>query len=349
MLALHGRRSGGRQDRAAIEGTESGNGCGERMNPSKGSRGVSEIDQSDIIAVTLPVRNGAEYLGQAIDSLLGQSYRNIRLLVCDNASTDATPDIVSDYARRDDRVKLLRFEESVGLMDNHNRAWAHTDKSAQYFAWASDDDYWEPDFLAELCASLRRNPAASMAFCYFDHMNPDGSRISEGPLARTMKPMETVGLSRLEAVIAQIHTTEGRQVWYGVAPMHVALRRQKYVVPKFADDALPMLEAAWMGDIVIVPKVLFRFRVGGLSMNKHEDASLHRGNYVLDEVAITYIQNMVPSTEDRERILAELNRYIDRKNERMNRSSRGDGSLWGRALGRLRRWGAHRAEAFSKH
>jgi glycosyltransferase involved in cell wall biosynthesis len=322
--------------------------AGERKQPAltsgsmhRGNHMVSGAGEADIVAVTLPVRNGAEHLQGTMDSLLNQSHRNIRLLVCDNASTDDTPDIVSAYARRDSRVKLQRFEESVGIVESHNRAWAHTDKSAQFYMLGSDDDYWEPEFIAEMVAALKQNPTASLAFCYSEHMNPDGSKVTAGPLAQTMKPEGTVGLSRLDAVIQQIHTKTGRQVLYGIAPMHVAIRRRAWINPRLADDLLPMMEAAWMGDIVIVPKVLFRFRLGGLSSNRSQDPTSYAGIYHLDGESVAYIEHMIDSVEDRDCVLAELQRYIEQKNERRSRLLQKDRSLWKWTLRRLRRLGAH--------
>ena len=45
------------------------------------------------LSVGLPVYNGEKYLGQSVESLLGQNYEDFELIISDNASTDATPDI----------------------------------------------------------------------------------------------------------------------------------------------------------------------------------------------------------------------------------------------------------------
>ena len=74
------------------------------------------------LSVALPVRNGADYLRPALDSILTQSFADFELVVSDNASTDATPDILADYAHRDSRVKPYRSTESLSQMANCNRA-----------------------------------------------------------------------------------------------------------------------------------------------------------------------------------------------------------------------------------
>ena len=56
------------------------------------------------ISIGLPVFNGENYLAEAIESILNQTWTDFELIICDNASTDRTWEIVSDYARRDRRM-----------------------------------------------------------------------------------------------------------------------------------------------------------------------------------------------------------------------------------------------------
>ena len=77
---------------------------------------------AQLISVVMPVRNGANYLAEALDSILSQSYPDFELHVSDNASDDATPDILADYAARDARVKVSRSVELLGQVGNMNRA-----------------------------------------------------------------------------------------------------------------------------------------------------------------------------------------------------------------------------------
>ena len=52
----------------------------------------------------MPVYNGEEFLEQALDSILGQTFADFSLIVSDNASTDRSPEILEAYAARDDRI-----------------------------------------------------------------------------------------------------------------------------------------------------------------------------------------------------------------------------------------------------
>jgi glycosyltransferase involved in cell wall biosynthesis len=57
------------------------------------------------VSIGLPVYNGQRYLREAIESILGQSFGDFELIICDNASTDATPEICVEFEQQDGRVR----------------------------------------------------------------------------------------------------------------------------------------------------------------------------------------------------------------------------------------------------
>ena len=60
-----------------------------------------------MISIVMPSYNSSEFIGEAIDSLISQTYPHFELLVCDDGSSDATQEIVRERARRDNRVQLI--------------------------------------------------------------------------------------------------------------------------------------------------------------------------------------------------------------------------------------------------
>jgi glycosyltransferase involved in cell wall biosynthesis len=121
--------------------------------------------QSDpVVSIGLPVYNGERWLRGALDCLLGQTYRNIELVVCDNASTDATAALCAEYAERDPRVRYFRNPYNVGTRGpkgNFCRVLAHA--TGEYFMWASADDGRDPTIVERCVTALRRNPHAILA------------------------------------------------------------------------------------------------------------------------------------------------------------------------------------------
>jgi len=114
------------------------------------------------VTIGLPVYNGQRFLAEAIESLLAQTYRNIRLCISDNASTDGTEAICRAFAARDSRVVYSRLTENIGGVPNHNRVAAEA--TGKYFMWASHDDLWRPDYVEKCVARLESDPGAVVAY-----------------------------------------------------------------------------------------------------------------------------------------------------------------------------------------
>jgi glycosyltransferase involved in cell wall biosynthesis len=72
-----------------------------------------------MISIVMPSYNSSEFIGEAIDSLISQTYPHFELLVCDDGSSDATQEIVRERARRDNRVQLI-VNQHGGVSRNCN-------------------------------------------------------------------------------------------------------------------------------------------------------------------------------------------------------------------------------------
>ncbi len=105
-----------------------------------------------LISIALPVRNGANYLAQALDSILAQSYTAFELHVSDNASDDATPHILARYAARDPRVIVSRSAELIPQAANVNRAVRLT--TSPWVKLFCHDDVMEVGCLARLAEAI---------------------------------------------------------------------------------------------------------------------------------------------------------------------------------------------------
>lgn len=108
------------------------------------------------VSIGLPVYNGQRYLQKALDSLLSQTFNDFELIICDNASIDATPDICREYAARDPRIRYFRNERNIGAAPNYNRAFALA--RGVYFKWMAHDDILAPTYLERCVAALDANP-----------------------------------------------------------------------------------------------------------------------------------------------------------------------------------------------
>jgi glycosyltransferase involved in cell wall biosynthesis len=103
------------------------------------------------------------YLKEAIDSVLSQSFRDLELILADNASTDGTEELCRHYADLDARVRYFRHVENMGAAANFNFTVARA--RGEFFKWAAADDVCAPDWLAQSVAALdRAGPETVLAF-----------------------------------------------------------------------------------------------------------------------------------------------------------------------------------------
>lgn len=105
-----------------------------------------------LLSVALPVRNGANFLAAALESILAQSMADFTLHVSDNASDDETPDILADFVRRDPRVQVSRTDQLIPQPANVNRAVRlGTSRWVKLFC---HDDLMRSDCLAQIAGAI---------------------------------------------------------------------------------------------------------------------------------------------------------------------------------------------------
>lgn len=109
-----------------------------------------------LVSVVMCTYNGALYLQEQLDSILEQSYRNLELIVGDDASTDDTYSILERYAARDPRITIYRNEKNQGYNINFNKACGMA--RGAYVAISDQDDIWERNKIEVLVETLNADP-----------------------------------------------------------------------------------------------------------------------------------------------------------------------------------------------
>jgi glycosyltransferase involved in cell wall biosynthesis len=111
-------------------------------------------------SVVVPVYNNQAWVGEAIASVLGQTYGELELIVIDDGSTDDTVAAVREYAS-DPRLRLIEQENS-GPSAARNAGIAAAD--SEFVAFLDSDDLWMPEYLAKVDAALAECPDAGFAY-----------------------------------------------------------------------------------------------------------------------------------------------------------------------------------------
>ena len=105
-------------------------------------------------SVLLPTRNGGKYLKSCIESVLSQDYKDMELIVFDNANTDNTAEVVNSYSN-DKRLKYYRTDSVVSVTDNWNNALKKS--SGDYVLMMGDDDFILPGYFDTLDKTIKEN------------------------------------------------------------------------------------------------------------------------------------------------------------------------------------------------
>ncbi|MFM2432244.1 MAG: hypothetical protein RLZZ511_3458 [Cyanobacteriota bacterium] len=126
------------------------------------------------ISVCIPTFNRAHFLPIAIASVQAQSESDWELVICDDGSQDATPDIMARLQAEDARIKYVRHPQNVGKSNNMRSGFEAA--TGDYFIKFDDDDRLTPEFLAQTSQILDRHP--NIDFVGTDHwvIDPESQR-----------------------------------------------------------------------------------------------------------------------------------------------------------------------------
>lgn len=224
------------------------------------------------VIIGSPLFNHADHFREAIESILGQTFTDFALVLVDDVSSDATPEIAREYVDRDPRVSYVRNDRRLGLVDNSRKAFALArarHPEAEYFAWTSDHDLWHPRWLQQLVETLDTHRDVLLAYPLNRRVGPAGDLLKRKPWV-----FDTFGVTnrwtRLRSGIRQMRA--GNMVYglYRVGWLARAGVYRRVVVP----DRLLLAELSLYGQCKQVPEVLwFRRWYGRLFSLERQRAS----------------------------------------------------------------------------
>jgi glycosyltransferase involved in cell wall biosynthesis len=140
--------------------------CGVGLPARKVFRTMRSVD------VVIPVRDGARFLPACLDSVLAQTYAVNEVIVVDDGSTDGTPAVVSDYARRYANIRSIR-SEAKGV--SHARNLGIRASGAELIAFVDSDDVWKPDKIARQVVLFERPQSVGFVHCAYFHIDEIGA------------------------------------------------------------------------------------------------------------------------------------------------------------------------------
>jgi hypothetical protein len=213
---------------------------------------MSAVDDPPALSVGLAVRNDPERVRRCIESVLSQTFTDIELVICDNASDDDTVDTLEEYAREDRRVTVAVNSVNIGSHENMNRVLVLS--RGTLFRWISADDWLEPQALSEAVRALQRHPDAIGVTSGFTIHAPGAAPRSERYPGEF--PSSPDASRRFERMLWFFHAGDAKyDPIYGVYRRERLMRSDR-IRPSERTDWLLSAELALMGPIVHIPDLL---------------------------------------------------------------------------------------------
>ena len=120
--------------------------------------------KKDLVSVIMPTFNASSFLADSIDSILGQTHKNLELLITDDCSTDGTREILKQYAAKDSRVKVEFLKDNSGPGVARNRSIERA--QGRYIAFCDCDDRWFPEKLEKQIKHMTKHDCALCSSSY---------------------------------------------------------------------------------------------------------------------------------------------------------------------------------------
>ena len=98
-----------------------------------------------LVSVIMPTYNAEKYIGDAIESILNQTYKNIEVIIVDDASTDETGNICDVFASKDDRITCVHHSQNAKLWSTRNTGLENA--NGEYVVFVDGDDWLADDFV----------------------------------------------------------------------------------------------------------------------------------------------------------------------------------------------------------
>lgn len=145
--------------------------------------------KQNLISIITPNFNCERFIAQTIESVIMQTYSNWEMIIVDDCSTDKSYEIALEYAKKDERIKVIRNESNSGAAISRNNALNMA--GGEYIAFLDSDDLWEENKL-EKQISFMQKYNCDFCFCRYDLIDEENS-----PLGKTARVLEKLSYYKL--------------------------------------------------------------------------------------------------------------------------------------------------------
>lgn len=241
-----------------------------------------------LISVIMPSYNHERFIGEAIESVLGQGVGDLELIVVDDASADGSRGVIESYQARDGRIRAFFHGTNQGIARTVNEAFAQI--QGRFVAFLASDDVWVQDKLRKQLAVLREHEDSVICSDILV-IDREGKPADE----RALGKRQLQGIVRSEQIFGQL--LHGNFI-YGQS---MILRRRSLEGLwyderlKYMNDWKFAIDLASRYDFYFMPECLAKYRVhGGNSISRDASGWLHDYALLGEHILANYADRLSP-------------------------------------------------------
>jgi glycosyltransferase involved in cell wall biosynthesis len=200
------------------------------------------------LSIGMPVYNGENFIREALDSILAQTFTDFELIISDNASTDNTEAICREYMAKDSRIRYYKNEKNLGGAPNYHRTFELS--TGEYFKWAAHDDVIAPDFVSRCIEILDTNPDVVLCHSHVSFIDSQGNYLRDYNIHLKADSRK---------IYVRFHELLAKHLCYPIFGM-IRSSALKVTPPQGgygAADAIFLLRLAMLGRFYEIPEYLF--------------------------------------------------------------------------------------------
>jgi len=208
------------------------------------------------ISVVMTSYNHERYLSEAIESVLGQTYKDIELIIVDDASIDKSKNIILKYADKDERVRYVFHDKNFGIARTTNDGF--DEAKGNFIAYMQSDDVWFLHKLETQIQVLKQNPDLivwSDAVIIDSNGNNTGQLMTERARAQNKKKSGFIFTEYLTSGYIYVQSTIFKREYARRIRFDTKLR--------YTNDYKFILELSVGHEFFFIPEPLLKYRIHG--------------------------------------------------------------------------------------
>ena len=250
--------------------------------------------KTPLVSVIIPVYNVAYYLAQCLESVILQTYKNLEIIIIDDASPDSSATVYNLYASRDPRIKIIKHDKNMGLGVARNTGLAVA--NGEYIHFCDSDDYLSLNFY-ESMVDAATYAHSDMAVASYNRLDSSYERNLTFP-GRTI-------LVNLHEKFSVLSLPMHSQVWRFMFRRELLMRLNAQFIPGFTmrEDVMFLLDIVKVADkIATVPDAIYFYTTRpGSELNRKQSPERREFVRVGNAYARKFIQEnsiQVPCCEE---------------------------------------------------